>query len=394
MRISTHALHQNALTAMLGQQSALSKIQGQIGSGRRVQTPADDPVAAVHLLELQRALQESEQFRKNADTASNRLTLEEQALADAGTLLERVRELTVQANNGTLGAADRQMISTEVRTRVQELMGIANRRDANGEYLFSGYATLTQPFAQSGSAVSYFGDQGGRSLQVGPTQRVADSHSGFEVFMDVAEGNGVFVTDATATNTGSGVIGGGSVTDLAQWVPDDYTLRFISTTGNYEIVDSSATVIATGTYTANSAISFRGVNVNLSGIPANGDSFTISRSRTEDLFTTLNNLITALEAPAASPAQRAQVSTDMAGVLQQLDQSSDHLSTIRATVGTRLSSIEATQVSLEERKIELESMTSELRDIDYAEAITKMNQQMVGLQAAQASYAQRGGQSR
>ena len=68
MRISTSAMHYNALTAMLSQQATLSKTQNQVATGRRVQTPADDPVAAVHILELERALKESEQFGRNADT--------------------------------------------------------------------------------------------------------------------------------------------------------------------------------------------------------------------------------------------------------------------------------------------------------------------------------------
>ena len=91
MRISTQSIHHAALTAMLNQQSVLSKTQTQIASGKRVQTPADDPVAAVHIMELQRALAESEQFDRNADMAKGRLTLEEQALAYAGTLITRVR---------------------------------------------------------------------------------------------------------------------------------------------------------------------------------------------------------------------------------------------------------------------------------------------------------------
>ena len=77
MRISTQSIHHAALTALLSQQSMLSKTQTQIASGKRVQTPADDPIAAVHIMELQRALAESEQFDLNADMAKNRLTLEE-----------------------------------------------------------------------------------------------------------------------------------------------------------------------------------------------------------------------------------------------------------------------------------------------------------------------------
>jgi flagellar hook-associated protein 3 FlgL len=386
MRISTAGIHHAALTALLNQQSVLSNTQNQIASGKRVNTPADDPVAAVHIMELQRALSESDQFNRNADMAKNRLTLEEQALADANTLIQRVREQTVQGNNASVDPASRKMLATEMRSRLKELVDIANRRDANGEYLFSGFATLTQPFAQTGSTISYFGDQGARALQIGQDQRVVDGHSGTHVFMAVTEGNGTFVTNATAGNAGNGVIAGGTLANPAQWVQGDYTLRFTSATGDYEIVDSAATVVATGTYTENSTISFNGANINLTGVPAQNDSFSIARSRSEDIFTTLGNLAATLESSTATTADRAQFNSSMATALQQLDQSSDHLLSVRAEVGTRLSSIDNAQDSLADRKVELETTTSQLRDLDYAEAISRMNQQLVGLQAAQASY--------
>jgi flagellar hook-associated protein 3 FlgL len=386
MRISTASIHHAALTALLSQQSVLSKTQTQIASGKRVQTPADDPVAAVHILELQRALAESQQFEQNADMAKNRLTLEEQALADANTLMQRVRELTIQGSNATVDPASRHMLAQEVRGHLKDLMDIANRRDANGEYLFSGYATLTQPFASSSGAISYFGDQGNRALQIGPDQRVVDGHSGQDVFMSVTGGNGTFVTTAGAANSGTGVIASGTIVDPSQWVVGDYTLQFTSATGDYQIVDAAATVVATGTYSASSAISFRGVNISLTGMPAQNDTFSIARSRPEDMFTTLNDLANTLDASTLTPGERGRFDSDMATVLQQLDQVGDHLSSVRAEVGTRLHTIEDAQETLADRKVELESATSQLRDLDYAEAVSRMNQQLVGLQAAQASY--------
>jgi flagellar hook-associated protein 3 FlgL len=386
MRISTSSIHRAAITSLMSQQSVLSKTQTQIASGKRVQTPADDPVAAVHILELQRALAESEQFATNADMAKNRLTLEEQALADANTLMQRVRELTIQGSNATVDPASRHMLAQEIRGHVKDLMDIANRRDANGEYLFSGYATQTQPFAQTGGTITYFGDQGNRSLQVGTDQRVVDGHSGVDTFMSVAEGNGTFVTNATAGNAGNGVIGGGTLVDPAQWVAGDYTLRFTSATGDYEILDGAAVVVAAGAYTQNSTISFNGANIDMTGMPAQNDTFTIARSRSEDMFTTLSKLADALESSTATQAERANFNSDMATVLQQLDQAGDHLLNVRAQVGTRLASIDSAQESLADRKVELETTTSQLRDLDYAEAVSRMNQQLVGLQAAQASY--------
>jgi flagellar hook-associated protein 3 FlgL len=386
MRISTSGMHANALTAMLTQQATLSKTQNQIATGRRVQTPADDPVAAVHILELERALQASEQYSTNANMAINRLSLEEDALDDVTTLLQRVRELTIQGNSATIDDASRRILATEIRGRLQELIDIANRQDAGGEFLFSGYSTRTRPFEASGASVSYFGDQHNRQLEIGPNQRVTDSHAGYDVFIGVREGNGTFVVDAAAGNTGTAVAGSGAVVNPAAWVAGDYRVQF-TTANAWQVLDSGNAVVASGAYAGETgSVSFNGVNVTITGAPAAGDEFAISQSRTEDIFTSLQRLITSLETPIASAADRARRATDMGRTLQQLDQANDHLAGVRAQVGARLSAIDAANEARADQKVELQRMASELRDLDYAEAIARMNQQLVGLEAAQASY--------
>ena len=97
MRLSTQSYYSRSISAMLDQQSALSKIQNQVASGRRISTPADDPIAAVHVMELERSKLEYSQYEKNSSLARNRLNLEENSMADAGTVLQRVRELVLQA---------------------------------------------------------------------------------------------------------------------------------------------------------------------------------------------------------------------------------------------------------------------------------------------------------
>src|SRR4051812_4853634 len=192
-RISTAGIHNSALAQMLSKSAALSKIQNQIASSTRILTPADDPIGAAQALELDRALAESKQHEKNTTAATNRLSFEEQTLGDATSLLQRIRDLTVEANNPTLDDGARKSILSEVQVRFTDLVDLANRKDTNGEYIFSGYSTLTQPFVKSGNNVSYQGDDGVRVLQTGPSQRVTDSHPGSAVFMNIAQGNGKFL---------------------------------------------------------------------------------------------------------------------------------------------------------------------------------------------------------
>jgi flagellar hook-associated protein 3 FlgL len=378
-----------SMNAMLEQQSALAKLQNQVALGTRVTSPADDPIAAVHILELQRAQSESEQFAKNSTLAKNRLSLEEQSMVDVGNVLTRVRELFVQAGNvGTLSNNDRESIATELAARLDELQDVANRQDGNGEYLFSGYATKTKPFSGGdGTPISYVADQGERQLAISTTQRVADSHNGFDVFIDIPEGNGTFSTAVNMANTGSGAIDIGSVVDRSSWVPDDYTITFTTAT-TYEITDGAtpANVVGTGTYTAGSAIQFNGVSVTIKGTPAVGDTFTVEESRSEDIFSTISEAISILREPAGSAVANAKLSSTLSGSLQQLDQATDHLLGVRAQIGVRLATLDSVDMSRESMDIDLASSLSDLRDLDYAQALTKMNQQLVGLQAAQLSY--------
>jgi len=105
--------------------------------------------------------------------------------------MQRVRELTVQANNDTLNAGDRQAIAIEVRTSLDGLLQLANSKDAIGEYLFSGNKTGTRPFTDNGAGnFSYDGDQDVRSLQIGPTRQVSVGDAGENVFMKVDDGAG------------------------------------------------------------------------------------------------------------------------------------------------------------------------------------------------------------
>jgi len=384
-RISTAAMHNTALQGILERNSALVKTQQQIATGKRINTPSDDPSGAVRALDIDRAIADSDQFKRNSDTITNRLSYEEQTLSDINSLLQNVRDVTVQGANATVDAGSRQALAQQIQARLDDLVSMGNRKDANGEYLFAGFQTLTQPFSPNGSSVQYVGDQGVRQVQTSPTQKIADSHPGSEVFMNVKAGNGTFVADANPANTGSGVITPGTVTNPAQWVRDNYTIHFTSAT-NYEVLNGANTVVTTGTYTSGGSVSFNGIQVQITGAPATDDRFTIAPSTTQDMFTTLQNLVTTLQQSNVTPQERAQFDTNMAATITQLDQALDHTNSVRSEVGARLAVLDETADSRDAQQVELSKSLSELRDLDYASAITQLNLQLAGLQAAQTSY--------
>jgi len=391
-RISTAGMHAAALAALLDAQSNLARTQLQIARGTRLTSPADDPVAATRVQSLTRQIEAASQYARNSDAASNRLMAEEQALADLGSALDRVRELVLQANNATIDDDSRAMIRTEVAGRVQEMLDIANRRDAQGEYLFAGLATATRPFERSAAGVTYRGDQGQRQQAVSATQRVADGDSGYAVFQQAPGGNGTFVTRPDAGNAGTGVIGAGSVVDPTAWTGGSYTIRFVAVDA-WEVVDDTAavpTVVAAGAYASGNAISFAGISIEVSGAPAAGDSFTLAAAAPVEMFAALDDLVEALGISTGTPAGRAQLNSRLGGSLAQVDQLLGHLQQLRAGVGVRLATVDGAVASQEAATLELESLRSSLRDLDYAEAISRLNQQYVTLQAAQQSLARVG----
>ncbi len=385
MRISTSMMHGNALGAMMQRQVDVSKTQTEVASGLRVQKPSDDPVAAVKLMQLAQAKSANTQYGTNISATTTRLEQEEQAMADSESILQRVHELAVQSNSSALSSADRQSIVTELGSLNNQLLDVANRKDSNGEYLFSGLSG-TQPFMRNASnSVSYAGDDATRSLQIGDSQYIQYGNSGLQVFMNVPQGNGTFVTSAASTNAGTGVISG-SVQNAAAWVPDDYKLTFTSAT-NWQITDSTSAVVSSGSgYVAGTAIAFNGIQVAVSGAPSAGDSFSIARSRKEDIFTTIDSLSSAVKAVLSNPADQAQYQNRINGSLLQLDQAETSLLNVRTSVGARMSLLQSVESTRQDTVAQIDSSVSGLRDSDYAESVSRLTQQTTALQAAQQSY--------
>ena len=225
MRISSSQLYASAINSILDQQTDLSKTQLQIATGRKVLTPADDPAGSARALNLGESASSINQYSRNLDIAESRLQFEEVSLTNVTTLIQRVRELTVQANNDSNDAESRALIASEIRQRFDELLTIANSRDAQNEYIFSGFQTSTQSFTLNpDGTVNYNGDEGQRFLQIGASRQVATGDSGADVFGLIGSGNGQFTTSASALNTGTGTIGPGLVINQNAYVADNYTI--------------------------------------------------------------------------------------------------------------------------------------------------------------------------
>ncbi len=387
MRLSTTQIYQQNINTILDMQSKVSDLNLRIASGKKILKPSDDPAGSVRILNLSDEIARTEQYARNIDAARVQLSQEESILAEQGNVLQRIRELVIQAGNDTLNQGNREGIAAEIRALREEMINLANTRDAAGEYIFSGYQVDSEPFSDVGGVMQYAGDQGQRFVQVGSRTQVAMRDSGYEVFQNIRNGNGVFSTRANPAN------GGNAVMDSSlngEFIEDTYAISFSQASATvpmiYEVRDSSGGLISTGNYTPGEAIGFNGVQVNFTGQPADGDSFTVSPAARQDMFTSVQNIVDTLETRVNNGSDLARLHNELNESLREIDGSLEHLLDVRGKVGVRLNTLD-TQLNVNENSlVQLEQSMSNLADVDYAQAISDMNQQLTALQAAQQIY--------
>jgi len=386
MRISTNQFFQRGTDSILDQQALLNKTQLQLSSSKRVMTPSDDPTGSARILDLQHGIDSATTHQRNIGAAEASLNSEENALSTITDTMQRVRELAVQANSGIMDHIDLQAIAQEMQQHLDGLLGLANSTGTNGEYIFAGYGTNTKPFSQTNGGFSYAGDQGQRSIQIGTNRQVVIGDSGYAVFQAIPNGNGTFVTSYNGANTGTGVIDAGQVTNQAAWVQDTYTLSFLTPT-TYEVRDSANALVTSGAYQSGAAIAFNGIQVSVSGAPAGGDQFTIAPSTNQDVFTSVQNLINTLNTSATDPVSRANFISNLNRSIVDIDRAMDNFTSVSTGVGARLNSIDNQKSANADFILASQTALSSVQDLDYAEAASRLNQQLLALQAAQQSFA-------
>ena len=394
LRISTSQLFQLGIRSVLDQQAMVSKLQQQIASGKRIQTPADDPAGAVRILDVRQAIDTTAQHQRNINLARERLAIEDSTLGSATDVLRRVRELALQGNNDTQNPQSRAAIASEIRQRLEDLMALANTVGANGEFIFAGFSTKTQPFVVDNVGnVAYQGDTGQRFLQVSATRQVADRDNGADVFMSLATGNGRFTVGDNPANTGSGIIDPGSVTNSAALTGDQYRIVFSNVAadpaapaGQYEIFDSAGNSVASAAFTPGAAIEFDGIQTRITGAPNHGDEFNVGPSAEQNVFTTVRDLALALEGDDGSVQSRTRLHNAVSQFLMNIDQAEDKLLQTRAAVGARMNVVDAQENLNEDFTLNLSKTLSSIEDLDFAEAVSLLQQQLTGLEAAQAAF--------
>ncbi|MDQ6646538.1 MAG: flagellar hook-associated protein FlgL [Pseudomonadota bacterium] len=397
MRLSTHWMYQQSTSTMLSQQSKLSATRNQVSTGQRINVASDDPAGAGQMVSLNHILAANTQYTNNINGASTRLSSEQSVLNSVGNGLDSARSIAIQGINGMLSSSDRSAMATQLGQLRDQLVQQANASDANGNALFAGTSTNTTPFVKGASgAVSYTGTDATQMTRAGPGLQIPTSDAGSGLFMNIPAGNGSFSASAGVANTGALVVGANSVTDPVAWSGASaasgggYTITFgagsswAATNASGAAVKDSAGNPLTGTYQDGGSISFNGMSIGMSGMPAAGDTVGVNAGGTQDIFATLNNMIVALQGNGSA----AQLSNTLNRQIESLDNSKSAVTATEVAIGGRLNTLNQQLGVYQSLNVTYQAALSGVRDVDVYTAISNLSSQSAALQASQQVFSQ------
>ncbi|MGH8157254.1 MAG: flagellar hook-associated protein FlgL [Rhodanobacter sp.] len=397
MRLSTSWMYQQSLSTMLNQQSALAATQNQVSTGKRINVASDDPAGAGQVVSLSHILAANTQYTSNIGAANTQLSTEQTALTAVTNLLDSARSMAVQGINGTLASSDRSDMATQLTQIRDQLIQLANTTDSNGNALFAGTSTTTTPFVKNGDgSVSYTGNDAQLMTSIGSGLQIYAGDAGSAVFMNVPSGNGSFTASAGSTNTGTLVVGANTVSNPAAWSGASaasgggYTISF-DAGGNWTasdahgdpVLDSSGNPVG-GTYQDGGSISFNGMSVTLSGTPAAGDTVAVKSGGSQDIFSTLNNMIAVLQGNGSD----TDVANGLNRQIESIDQALASASNTMVAIGGRMNTLNQQQSAYADLNVTYQSALSDTQNVDVYTAISNLSLQSAALQASQQVFAQ------
>lgn len=414
MRLASATTFDNTINTLTAKQTALTAQQDRVSAGLRVQKASDDPISAASAERAMSRITQLQADQRALNVQRNALATAESTLGSAGTLMHRFRELAVSAGNATNNAADRTSMTNEMQSIREQMLALANTKDTNGVYLFSGLESksvngvVTPAFTTTGSGATLRYVFNGTAGQNAPTQSaVPFTMDGNSTWMQVPKGNGVYDVTVPATNVGqlSTDVGQFTTTPTGGSMASPYTVKFTVTgTTDAPVTTYSVdtvpvtTPLSTGTYVPGQAIAFSDttaaptVNVTLtvSGTPSTGDTvsiapYSVTNPASTSLFELMDTAIMGITNAASGSPTLAQT---IAQTLTRMDSGADKLLAARGQAGVWLNRADAISDSNGVKSTQLESDRSNAQDLDMVVGISDLEKLKTGYQVAMQSYAQ------
>ncbi|WP_068673080.1 flagellar hook-associated protein FlgL [Oceanobacillus sp. Castelsardo] len=140
MRVTQGMISNSLLHNLSNSNSKMEKYMNQLSTGKKITRPSDDPVVAMKGMGYRSEVLQVKQYQRNTNELHNWYDNSDAALDKATQAMQRVRELAVQASNGTYDEDERKSIAQEVAQLKEHIIEIANTQ-VNDKYIFNGSHT-------------------------------------------------------------------------------------------------------------------------------------------------------------------------------------------------------------------------------------------------------------
>lgn len=405
MTISTSLFFSRGVDLMSKSQTDLAKLQEKVASGKELVRPSDGVDLALNISRLKSSIAKLDSYKDSLNAVNDRLRIEESYMTGTSDVLRQIKTLTIQGANASLSLSDKNVIATQIDELINELVNQANGADVNGNFLFAGTRVATRPYQLDDSGIfRYQGDQVNTSVDFSSTRQTVIGRSGPDVFRSVFTGEMLNVVPGIYDVELTGAVEAGDVFRVSL---DGVTYQYTAESGDsaetvLEAIQTEIeTAIAAGTHesitlsvvdntltiTADDGYERRiiGTTINaFDGVESQG--LTVTETQTPDpgrpekieFFQSLQELTDLLRVGDQQSVQSK---------LDEVDQMIDQATLGLAGIGVEMSTIDAQIGINEDLKLGLQMALSGKEDLDYAAAITKMQAQMLSLEAAQSSFA-------
>jgi flagellar hook-associated protein 3 len=214
MQVSTKVFNDQALGGFNRLNESIQDTQTRIATGKNVLRASDDPILAANISVAKEQSAKLDHYTTNIERGTLRLTMAETAMDHAVNSLTRIYELSVQANNDTYGPSERNAIKQEILQIKEQLLELANSKDAGGQALFGGFSTLDEAFSKDADGtITYKGDRGIPMVSIADNMRLQTAIDGATVFQRVPSSTG-FTTVFAVIEDVESIIDGGMQTRL------------------------------------------------------------------------------------------------------------------------------------------------------------------------------------
>ncbi|HHQ4574486.1 flagellar hook-associated protein FlgL [Aeromonas hydrophila] len=389
MRITTNMVYDRNISSLNGANERLSTAYEQLMTGNKFKTAGEDPSGMSQKLALTKEIDLFKQYGVNGSLLENSLGHEETVLTALNTAMTSAQTLIQKANDSAVGYEDRQAIASELEGLQKQMFDLMNSKNSQGEYIFGGNQSKTQPFIQDASGNYVFqGDTGQRNIQVSPTVQIPANDSGFNLFEIVPTRR---TSSAGSANIQVGVADQGHFDSFyrnnydSSLASNQYTVNTIAgTPDTYEIRDGGGALLQSGDYVAGNKIPFNGLELTLS-LPAGGaaQNFVLDPPQNNNILDGMSDFITALRDPNITPdtfqLKVADATAHMKNARLNVDQG-------LGEIGGRMNGLEQVMGSNEGLSTLNQQARAKVSEADLYEVIATLSKEDAALSATQLSF--------